>query len=166
MKFEEEEFTVHNLIRRIMGSLMAVLMSSSTILGTCPAPIFATASNDATVETEVTADATAVDANQYGLVSVTEGNILHAWDWKFTDVSKGIEEIVEAGYSVVQVSPCQTCESAATNNDWWKLYQPYDYSFGNSLGSEEEFKEMCDTAEKYGVSIVVDVVANHVAGSG
>lgn len=166
MKFEEEELTVHNLKRRIMGSLMAVLMSSSTILGTCPAPIFATASNDATVETEVTLDATAVDANQYGLVSVTEGNILHAWDWKFTDVTKGIEEIVEAGYSVVQVSPCQTCEDAKTNNDWWKLYQPYDYSFGNSLGSEEDFKEMCDTAEKYGVSIVVDVVANHVAGTG
>ena len=166
MKFEEEEFTVHNLKRRIMGSLMAVLMSSSTILGTCPAPIFATASNDATVETEVTSDATSVDANQYGLASETEGNILHAWDWKFTDVTKNMKEIAESGYSNVQVSPCQTIRENVTENaSWWQFYQPTDFTFGNSLGNAEEFKAMCDEAEKYGVNVIVDIVSNHLAGS-
>lgn len=165
MKFEEEEFTVHNLKRRIMGSLMAVLMSSSTILGTCPAPIFATASNDATVETEVTADATAVDANNvYGLASVNAGNILHAWNWTFKDISDNLEEIAKAGYSVVQTSPLQSCEGFKDNVDWWKTYQPYDYSFGNTFGTEEEFKALCKKAkEEYNISIIVDVIANHIA---
>lgn len=95
--------------RRVMGSLMAVLMSSSTVFSACPAPIFA-AQNVAVNEQEVVSDATEVNGNNYGLVSVTEGNILHAWDWKFTDVTSSIEEIAEAGYSVVQVSPCQVCE--------------------------------------------------------
>lgn len=156
---------MHNMKRRVMGSMMAVLMGASTILGTCPTPLFA--ADAASIAEEITVGATDVDAsNSYGLVSATEGNILHAWDWKFTDVTKSIEDIAEAGYSLVQVSPCQVCESASTNNDWWKLYQPYDYKFGNSLGSEAEFKEMCATAEEYGISIIVDVVANHMAGTG
>ena len=156
---------VHNIKRRIMGSLMAVLMGTSTILGTCPAPLFA-ANVSTKAEVEVTSDASEVNANQYGLVSAKQGNILHAWDWKFTDVTKNIEDIAKSGYSLVQVSPCQVCENTTTNNDWWKLYQPYDYKFGNSLGTADEFKEMCSTAEKYGVSIIVDVVANHMAGTG
>lgn len=156
---------MHNMKRRVMGSMMAVLMGASTILGTCPTPLFA--ADAASVAEEITVGAADVDASKsYGLVSVTEGNILHAWDWKFTDVTKSIKDIAEAGYSLVQVSPCQVCESASTNNDWWKLYQPYDYKFGNSLGSEAEFKAMCATAEEYGISIIVDVVANHMAGTG
>ena len=161
----KEEMQVHNIKRRIMGSLMAVLMGTSTILGTCPAPLFA-ANVSTKAEVEVTSDASEVNANQYGLVSAKQGNILHAWDWKFTDVTKNIEDIAKSGYSLVQVSPCQVCENTTTNNDWWKLYQPYDYKFGNSLGTADEFKEMCSTAEKYGVSIIVDVVANHMAGTG
>ena len=151
---------MHNMRRRVMGSLMAVLMSTSTILGSCPAPIFAVPT---TTEKEVVADSTDVNANEYGLVSATKGNILHAWDWKFTDVKKNMEAIAETGYSCVQVSPCQACESFTENNDWWKSYQPYDYKFGSVYGSEEEFKAMCDTAEQYGVKIIVDVVPNHIA---
>ena len=144
-----------------MGSLMAVLMSTSTILGSCPAPVFAVADT-----TEVKMDASTVNANDYGLVSATEGNILHAWDWKFSDVTKSMEDIAKAGYSLVQVSPCQVCEDLSDNNSWWKLYQPYDYKFGNSLGSADEFKAMCKKADEYGISIIVDVVANHMAGTG
>ena len=125
----EGGINVHHLRRRVMGSLMAVLMSTSTILGSCPAPIFAVP----TTGEEVVVDSANVNANNYGLVSVTEGNILHAWDWKFTDVTKSIEDIANAGYSVVQVSPCQVCEDTTVNNDWWKLYQPYDYKFGKAL---------------------------------
>ena len=112
----KEEMQVHNIKRRIMGSLMAVLMGTSTILGTCPAPLFA-ANVSTKAEVEVTSDASEVNANQYGLVSAKQGNILHAWDWKFTDVTKSIEDIAKAGYSLVQVSPCQVCENTTTNND-------------------------------------------------
>ena len=150
---------------------MAVMMGTTTILGSTPVSASGSNTYDGFVcGTGVVAEAeqaTQTDAaNNYGLVSATEGNILHAWDWKFTDVTKNMKDIAESGYSLVQVSPCQVCESASTNNDWWKLYQPYDYKFGNSLGSADEFKEMCATAKDYGISIVVDVVANHMAGTG
>ena len=83
---------MHNMKRRVMGSMMAVLMGASTILGTCPTPLFA--ADAASVVEEITVGATDVDAsNSYGLVSATEGNILHAWDWKFKDVTKSIEDI-------------------------------------------------------------------------
>lgn len=71
--------------------------------------------------------------------------------------------IAKSGYSVVQTSPLQSCESFSNNNDWWKSYQPYDYAFGSVYGSEAEFKELCAEADKYGISIIVDIVANHVA---
>ena len=162
MKFEEEELTVHNLKRRIMGSLMAVMMSTTTILGNCPNFTLAAANES----TEVTADATAVNAsNTYGLASVNQGNILHAWDWSLKTIKEQLPEIAKAGYSVVQTSPLQSCERFSNNNDWWKSYQPYDYAYGSVYGSEEEFKELCEEAHKYGISIIVDVVANHVAGS-
>lgn len=153
---------MHNMKRRVMGSMMAVLMGASTILGTCPTPLFA--ADAASVAEEITVGAADVDASKsYGLVSVTEGNILHAWNWKFTDVTKSIEDIAEAGYSVVQVSPCQDCQEFKDNIDWWMSYQPYDYKFGSAYGTEEEFKTMCATAKEYGVSIIVDVIANHIA---
>ena len=162
MKFEEEELTVHNLKRRIMGSLMAVMMSTTTILGNCPNFTLAAANES----TEVTADATAVNAsNAYGLASVNQGNILHAWDWSLKTIKEQLPEIAKAGYSVVQTSPLQSCEDFSVNNDWWKSYQPYDYAYGSVYGTEEEFKELCAEAHKYGISIIVDVVANHVAGS-
>ena len=155
---------MHNIKRKIMGSLMAVLMGTSTILGTCPAPIFATSASTVEVDSE----ATQVNANDYGLVSANEGNILHAWNWSLKNIKAQLPEIAAAGYSIVQTSPLQVSdyqdgESAPDNKGWWKAYQPYDYAYGSVYGSEEEFKELCAEAKKYGISIIVDVVANHMA---
>lgn len=68
---------MHNMKRRVMGSLMAVLMGASTVASTCPAPIFAADTN--VQENTVDADIVASGEN-YGLTSVTQGNILHAWN--------------------------------------------------------------------------------------
>lgn len=94
-----------------------------------------------TEETETVSQAASLGSanNPYGLVSATEGNILHAWNWKFTDIEENIESIAKAGYSCVQVSPCQICEEFSMNDDWWKSYEPYDYRFGSVYGTEEEF---------------------------
>lgn len=50
--------------------------------------------------------------------------------------------------------------------NWWKLYQPVTFNVcdnGNSwLGTKEELKSLCDTAESYGIKVIVDVVANHM----
>ncbi|MDA6859523.1 alpha-amylase family glycosyl hydrolase, partial [Escherichia coli] len=33
------------------------------------------------------------------------------------------------------------------------------------FGTKAEFKAMCDEAEKYGIKVIVDVVANHMANN-
>lgn len=96
-----------------------------------------------------------------------DGPILHAWNWYFKDVTEHMAEIAEAGYKSVQVSPVQKEKKVENGlpklSNWWALYQPVNFKIGNILGTREEFKEMCDTAHKYGVNIIVDVVSNHLA---
>ena len=96
-----------------------------------------------------------------------DGVILHAWNWYFNDIKNNMREIAKSGYSSIQVSPIQPNKDGKFTclYDWWKLYQPIDFSIGNTLGSEQEFKEMCDEAKKYGIKIIVDVVSNHLAGN-
>lgn len=108
------------------------------------------------------------NATAYGLASnVQDGNIFHAFNWRFKDVSKFIKDIAEQGFSAVQVSPVQgnkiTINSGAYAIDWWAYYQPTNFKVGNQLGTSAEFKAMCDAAHEYGVKIIVDVVANHMA---
>lgn len=50
------------------------------------------------------------------------------------------------------------------------MYQPLSLSIcenGNSwLGSKSELKALCEEADKYGIKVVVDIVANHLANNG
>ena len=102
--------------------------------------------------------------------SVGEGNILHAFNWYFNDVKRYMKDIAAAGYTSVQVSPVQgnkgTINVGTYALDWWATYQPINFAIGNNYGTRDEFKAMCDEAEKYGVKIVVDIVANHMSQSG
>lgn len=113
---------------------------------------------------------------EYGLKEdVQDGVILHAWDWSFENIRANMKDIADAGYTAVQTSPVQPYKQAAdagndTNETWWLFYQPTDFKVTSSkednlLGSEEEFKAMCDEADRYGIKIIVDVVANHVAAT-
>lgn len=53
------------------------------------------------------------------------------------------------------------------SSKWWILYQPINFKIGNAqLGSREQFKSMCEEADKYGIDIIVDVVANHTGNRG
>ena len=123
-------------------------------------------------QTEATA------AADYGLAEKTQdGVILHAWNWSYNNIKANMQAIAQAGYSSVQTSPVQRPKDYSASytdvkGQWWKLYQPISLSFsdGNTwLGTKAEFKAMCDEAEKYGIKIIVDIVANHMAdasGSG
>ena len=45
---------------------------------------------------------------------------------------------------------------------WYYHYQPTDFTIGNyQLGTKAEFKSMCAKAEKLGIKVIVDVIANH-----
>ncbi len=124
--------------------------------------------------TKVNAESTLRE--KYGLKEdVQDGVILHAWDWSFENIRRSMKDIANAGYSAVQTSPVQPYKQASdegneTNDTWWLFYQPTDFKVtqsknDNLLGSEEEFKKMCDEADRYGIKVIVDVVANHIAAT-
>lgn len=111
-------------------------------------------------------------------VSIDEGVMLHAWNWSFNNIKDNMKEIADSGYTSIQTSPAQGARLGESWTDavldqtneaptWYYLYQPTYFKIGNAyLGTEEEFKEMCSEAKKYGVKIVVDVVLNHLADVG
>ena len=112
-------------------------------------------------------------ANEYGLAdNVADGVILHAWNWSFSQIMAELPNIAEAGYTAIQTSPIQRNKEGNNVPDtsaWWKFYQPTNFEIGNKLGTRDQFKQLCTEAHKYGIKIVVDVVANHLAnvtGSG
>lgn len=103
--------------------------------------------------------------------------ILHAWSWSFDTIAANMKDIAEAGYAYVQTSPANTCfvgenggmalfsqEGDSVQGKWYYYYQPIDWKVGNHLlGSRDQFKAMCDSAAKYGVGVIVDVLPNHTA---
>lgn len=101
-------------------------------------------------------------ANSYGLPDkIQDCNILHCFDWTFSDIEYELPNIAAAGFGAVQISPVQgNCNS---NAEWFYAYMPYDFAFkANGNGSRQALINLCAEAEKYGIKIVVDVVANHV----
>lgn len=110
-------------------------------------------------------------------VATNDNVILHAWSWSFNTIADNMKDIAEAGYDMVQTSPANTCyvgengglalfskEGDEVTGKWYYYYQPIDWKIGNyMLGSRDEFKAMCDSAHKYNVKIIVDVLPNHTA---
>ena len=114
---------------------------------------------------------------------VKDGAILHCWNWSYDSIKIHMQEIAQAGFTAVQTSPVQqpkdykyegvTYTSVGTPNgtggsdgEWWKLYQPVTFNICNNgqswLGNKQDFAEMCAEGEKYGVKVIVDIVANHM----
>lgn len=103
--------------------------------------------------------------------------ILHAWSWSFDTIAANMKQIADAGYAIVQTSPAQTCfvgedggmalfsqPGDSVRGKWYYYYQPTDWKVGNyMLGTRDQLKAMCDSAAKYGVRVIVDVLPNHTA---
>lgn len=97
-------------------------------------------------------------------LSIQQANIFHAFNWKFKDIQEELPRIAAAGFGAVQTSPVQgNCASGA---EWFYAYMPYDLAFtdahANGVGKREDLRNLCQEAEKYGIKIIVDVVANHM----
>ena len=104
------------------------------------------------------------DQEDYGLVeNIQDGTILHCFDWKYSDITDSLPFIAKAGFSAVQTSPVQP---AAGTGPWYWLYQPLSFTVAENgdLGTADELKTLCEVAEQYGIKVIVDVVANHLAG--
>lgn len=95
----------------------------------------------------------------------SDGAILHAFCWTFNDIKHNLPYIANAGFKSVQTSPVQTPKS--NGSSWWAFYQPLSFNIAeeSSLGTKEELVSLCEEADKYNISIIVDVVFNHMAST-
>ncbi len=101
-------------------------------------------------------------ANQYGIPEkIQEGNILHCFNWKFSQIEEELPNIAAAGFGAIQVSPVQG--NCGNNAEWYYAYQPYDFRLrGNGDNNRVNLRSLCAKAHEYGIKVIVDVVANHV----
>ena len=99
----------------------------------------------------------------YGLADRCEdGNILHCFNWTLNQIKAALPDIASSGFTSVQTSPLQPHSGSY---QWYWLYQPTNFTVGNEIGSYDDLKSLCTEADKYGIKVIVDVVANHLAGS-
>lgn len=101
--------------------------------------------------------------------------ILHAWSWNFPAIASNMKTIADAGFTMVQTSPVQHCfnptgvstklfDPDGSEGNWYYYYQPTDWKIGNQiLGTREQMQAMMDSAARYDVKIIVDVLPNHTA---
>lgn len=86
--------------------------------------------------------------------------ILHAFNWKYSDVTARAAAIQSAGYKIVLVAPAHK----SSGNEWWSRYQPQDYRVINhSLGDKTSFQAMINALTSRGIRVYADVVLNHKA---
>ena len=146
-------------LKQTMCALLAATMLVPTaVMG----EIAASAAEVNVSESSATVSEEASEAGSYGLANnIQDGVILHCFDWKYSDITAELPNIAAAGFTSVQTSPAQPDGSGA----WYWLYQPKGFYIGNNgLGTKAELTTLCSEAEKYGIKVIVDVVANHLNG--
>lgn len=105
--------------------------------------------------------------------AVNTESILHVWSWNFDNIGKNMKQIADAGFTMIQTSPVQECYNPEGGSKklfdenegyWYYYYQPTDWKIGNQiLGSRDQMKAMMDSAAKYDIKVIVDVLPNHTA---
>ena len=108
--------------------------------------------------------------------ATNEETILHVWSWNFPTIAENMKAIHDAGFTMLQTSPAQACLTPPEGNTrlfsepgekggaWYHYYQPTDWTIGNDIvGTREQLKEMLDSAAKYDIKVIVDVLPNHTA---
>lgn len=170
--FNKEKPHGRSFMRRIGASILTIALMGSAFVG-LPA-----------MQTEASAAVTTTLVKDYGLAKTSqEGATLHCWNWSYNNIKKYMKDIAAAGYTSIQTSPVQQPKdyywegvaygnvgipdgTGGVDSNWWKAYQPVTFSICNNgytwYGTKAEFKAMCDEAEKYGVRVIVDIVANHM----
>ena len=144
--------------RKIMSVVLAICMLLSCVAAGSFTANASTAQNAVSAQNETNSVAAS-----YGLASkIEDGNILHCFDWKYSDIKSSLSTIASAGFSAIQTSPAQEPDSYGA---WYWLYQPRGFYVNSSpLGSKSELQALCTEAHKYGIKVIVDVVANHLSG--
>lgn len=92
--------------------------------------------------------------------------ILHCFRWKLKDVIDNLQYIKNQNFDTILITPVQPHKEINKdyiNEEWWKYYQPLDFTIGNDLGSKEDLKELAKECSKLNIKLIIDVVLNHVA---
>ena len=92
-----------------------------------------------------------------------DGTILQAFNWTYNQILENLDSIANAGFKTIQTSPVQQPKSGGAS--WWAFYQPLSFSIADNspLGTKADLKKLCDEAEKKNISIIADIVFNHLA---
>lgn len=114
------------------------------------------------------------EVETYAQDSIEGSAVLHCFNWSYNNIKAKLPDIAAAGYTAVQTSPVQAPKeyNAAWNDsgNWYKLYQPLGLSIAGDgttwLGTKAQLTSLCNEAEKYGIKVIVDIVANHLANNG
>ncbi|MEX0336921.1 alpha-amylase family protein [Vibrio tubiashii] len=86
--------------------------------------------------------------------------ILHAFNWKYSDVTQNAQQIAANGYKKVLISPAMK----SSGTQWWARYQPQDLRVIDSpLGNKQDLEAMIAALKALGVDVYADVVLNHMA---
>ncbi|HMA63024.1 MAG TPA: type I pullulanase [bacterium] len=88
-----------------------------------------------------------------------------------TDLSTGLDHLVELGVNTVQILPIQDFEHVDTGDSYFWGYMPVNFNAPDGWFSTqplkgsgvEEFKKLVDAFHKKGIKVVMDVVYNHTA---
>jgi alpha-amylase len=88
--------------------------------------------------------------------SLGRSAVVHLMDWRWADIAN-------AG---VQVSPANEHNVFNDQRSWMERYGPISYILTTRSGNEAAFADMTRRCNAVGVRIYVDVVFNHMTGSG
>lgn len=76
-----------------------------------------------------------------------------------------LDNIKKQNFDTIQINPVQPFINVK-GYDWWATYQPLDFKIGNIYGTKKDLIILCHEAKKRGLSVVVDVITNHLANDG
>ena len=138
------------------------IVAAATLLTSSLAFSFSASAAEADVDSSVASEPKIQEKSE-------DGVILHAFNWSYNSIKENLPQIAAAGYSTVQTSPVTQPKDFGMSVDvsmqWSKLYQPVSMQIAQSswLGTREELAALCTEADKYGIKIIIDIVANHMA---
>lgn len=90
--------------------------------------------------------------------------ILHAFNWKYSEIIEKIDEISASGYGAILLPPILYSDSQGTA--WWQRYQPKDYRVLYShLGNKQQIDEIIKKCHECNppLQVYTDMVINHMA---
>lgn len=78
--------------------------------------------------------------------------------WK--SIEDVCEDIANWGYTHIEISPPN---EHITGDTWWTSYQPTSYKLESKRGSQAALHSMVSVCSNAGISVVADVITNHMS---